>query len=55
MPTSIPSGILIHPAIWPQQVWVKIGGCAPLAEWELGPHLTQYGQGQSLRACQDSF
>ena len=23
MPTSILSGILIHPAIWPQQVWAK--------------------------------
>jgi len=21
MPTSLPSGILIHPAIWPQQIW----------------------------------
>jgi len=31
-PTSVPSGILIHPAIWPQQVWAenwKLGGCAP--------------------------
>ena len=30
MPTSIPSGILIHPAIWPQRTYgPKIGGCAP--------------------------
>jgi len=27
--TSVPSGILVHLAIWPQQTWVKIGGCAP--------------------------
>jgi len=25
-PTSIPSGILIHPAILPQQIWAKNGG-----------------------------
>ena len=31
-PASVPSGILIHPAIWPQQIWAKIGGCAPLEE-----------------------
>jgi len=29
-PTSIPSGGLIHPAIWPQQTWAKNWrGCAP--------------------------
>ena len=29
-PTSVPSGILIHPAVWPQQTWVENcgGGCA---------------------------
>ena len=32
----------------------KIGGCAPLGERELGPHLTQCGQGQVLHACQVS-
>ena len=25
----MPSGILIHPAIWPQQLWPKIGGSGP--------------------------
>ena len=25
-PTSIPSGILINPAVWPQQIWPKNGG-----------------------------
>jgi len=33
---------------------LKIGGCAPLGEWELGPHLTQCGQGGGLPACQVS-
>jgi len=28
-PTSVPSGILIHPAVWPQQTWDK--------NWELCP------------------
>jgi len=26
-PISIPSGILIHPAIWPQQIWAENWGC----------------------------
>ena len=29
-PTSLPSGILIHPAIWPQHIWVKNWGLCPL-------------------------
>jgi len=28
------------------------GGCAPLGEGELGPHLTQCGQDRGLPACQ---
>jgi len=28
-PTSVPSGILIHPAIWPQQTWAKNWGAVP--------------------------
>jgi len=52
-PTSIPSGILIHPAIWPQEIWVENWerGCASLGEGELGPHLIQCSQGQGLPAC----
>jgi len=46
-PSSVPSGILIHPAVWPQQTWPKFGGCAPLEESELGPHLTQCGRGKA--------
>jgi len=35
--TSIPSGILIHPAIWPQQIWVDnwVGLC-PFGGGEAG-------------------
>jgi len=32
----------------------KLGDCAPLGEGELGPHLTQCGQGRGLPACQIS-
>jgi len=28
-PTSIPSGILIHAAIWPQQIWAENWGAPP--------------------------
>jgi len=28
-PTSVPSDILIHPAIWPQQIWAKNWGLRP--------------------------
>jgi len=51
-PTSVPSGILIHSAIWPQQTWGKIGVCAPFGEGKLGPHLTQYGLGWGLHPRQ---
>jgi len=42
--TSVPSGILIHPGVWPQRTWAQNWGCAPLGG-ELGPHLTQCGLG----------
>jgi len=49
-PTSVPSGILIHPVAQPFGHNIRGpnigGGCAPLGE--LGPHLTQYALGQSL-------
>ena len=51
-PTSIPSGILIYAAIWLQRIWAENwGDCVPLGEGELGPHLTQCGQGRGLLAC----
>ena len=43
-PTSIPSGILIYPAVWPQEAWAKnYGGglCSLFGEGELSPHLIQ--------------
>jgi len=54
-PGSIPSGILIHGAIWPQQTWAEnwVGMC-PFGGGELGPHLTQCGQGRGLPVCQVS-
>jgi len=33
-PTSIPSGILIYPTIWPQRTWAENWGHAPLGEAE---------------------
>ena len=30
-PTFVPSGILIHPAFWPQQTWAKNGGLCLLS------------------------
>jgi len=46
-PISLPSGILIHPAIWPQQIWAENwGGLCTFGEGELGPHLAQCGLGR---------
>jgi len=42
-PTSLPSGILIHPGMSS-----KLGGCPPLGEGELGLYLTQCGLGRGL-------
>ena len=53
-PTSLPSGMLIHPAIWPQQIWPKIGGCAPLGRGAGSPYLTECGQGRGLPSRQVS-
>jgi len=54
-PTSIPSGILIHPATWPQQMWDENWGeLCPFGGREVDPHLTECGQGWGLPACQVS-
>ena len=29
-PNSVPSGILIHPAVWPQRTWAENQGTVPL-------------------------
>jgi len=47
-PTFIPSGILIHPAVWPQQTWAEIGGGLCLWWVELGLHQTQCCPGRGL-------
>jgi len=37
-PTSIPSGILIYPAVWPEYTWAKSGApVSLLGGGELGP------------------
>jgi len=47
-PTSVLNGILIHPAIWPQQTWAENWGICPFfLGGELGPHLTQCGLGKT--------
>ena len=49
-PTSIPSGILMHPAVWQQYKSAKnwAGGLCPLfGGGELGPHLAQCGLDQA--------
>jgi len=54
-PTCMPSFILIHPAIWSQQIWAENWGLRTLlGDGELGSHITQCGQGRGLRACQVS-
>ena len=53
-PSSIPSDVLIHAAIWTQQIWAENWGAVPLWAGELGPHLTQCGQDRGLSACQVS-
>jgi len=54
-PTSVPSGILIYPAVWPQRTWVKNWGTVPFFG-EAGHHLTQCGRGlgRGLPPCQVS-
>ena len=40
-PTSIPSGVLVHPAVWPQRTLPESCGPCPFRGGELGPHLRQ--------------
>jgi len=40
-PTSVPSDILIHAAVRPQQTCQKLGGSAPFLQRGLGYHRTQ--------------
>ena len=46
--TSLPSGILIHPSVWPQQTWAENSmGLCPFGGG-VCPHLRQCGQGRGL-------
>jgi len=39
--TSVPSGILIHPSLWPQQTWAENKGLCPFwGSWVPGPTCT---------------
>ena len=46
-PTSIPSGILIHPSVWPQWTWAENWGAVSHLGGGAGPQLTQCGQGKT--------
>ena len=50
----MPIAILVHPAIWTQQIWTENWVAVPLEEGEVGPQLTQCGQGRGLPASQVS-
>ena len=48
-PTIVPSGILIHPIVWPQQTWAEHWGlCLLFGGGEMGLHLPQCGLGRCL-------
>ena len=47
-PTFVPSGILVDPAVWPQQTWAENWGFCPLEGVELGPRQTQCCLGRDL-------
>jgi len=52
--TSLPSGILIYPALWPQQTWAENWGLCPFLGGGLGPDLTHCGRGRCHTPCQVS-
>ena len=52
-PSSIPSDILIHAAIWPEQIWAENWGLCPFAGGELGRHLTDVVRPRPI--CVPSF
>jgi len=49
-PTSVPSGILINPTVWPKQTWAENWEAVPFWWEEAGSHLTQcdLGLGRGL-------
>jgi len=53
--TSVPSGILIHPAVWPQRTWAENWGQCPFFFGGGAlPHLRQCGLGRGLPPSQVS-
>jgi len=51
--TSVPSRILIHPAVWRPSTWAKNWGGGCVSFWgELGLHLAQCGMGRGLPSYQ---
>ena len=49
--SSVPSGILLHPAVWPQQTWAENWGLCPFREWDLVPILHNVARAETyLRA-----
>ena len=54
-PTSVPSATFIHPVVWSQQTWPKIGGGCAAFLGELSPHLTQCALGRGLPPYQMAY
>jgi len=53
-PTSMPSAILIHPAVWPQHIWAENWGALPL--WGGGAGSPSNGMWPRPRpTCMPSF
>ena len=53
-PTSMPSGSLIHPAVWPQHIFAKYWGLRPLFGMGIWVPITQCDGDQGLPAYQVS-
>jgi len=52
--TSLPSGILIHLTIWPQQIWAENWGLCHFGGERAGSLSNTIQPGRSLPACQAS-
>jgi len=53
-PTSIPSGIFINAAVWPQQIWAENWGLCPFGGGGPGSPSSTKWPGRGLPACQVS-
>jgi len=43
--TSVPSGILVHPTVWPQQIWAAVYTVGKPRKWVLLFHFLWGGAG----------